>query len=232
MITPFQMRMARVALGLSQGAVAKEVGMTTTKIMRLENEVTDGTSGDLKTIKLFFENRGLEFTEGEGVRKHKTYVRYLSGSNGLIDLMEDVCRTAQNGGDVRLYNARPENWLRWVTVDWFKGYTRRMASAAGTFTMHILAEEGNTKLISSGHAVHRWFPKKLFISENESLYVYGDRLGFVTFGPDNVEIQILQSPKFASGVRALFDVAWDYVGIVPPVGEKLEEVDFSEWEGR
>jgi hypothetical protein len=47
-----------------------------------------------------------------------------------------------------------------------------------------------------------------------------------------VEIQILQSPKFASGVRALFDVAWDYVGIVPPVGEKLEEVDFSEWEGR
>ena len=142
MITPFQMRMARVALGLSQGAVAKEVGMTTTKIMRLENEVTDGTSGDLKTIKLFFENRGLEFTEGEGVRKHKTYVRYLSGSNGLIDLMEDVCRTAQNGGDVRLYNARPENWLRWVTVDWFKGYTRRMASAAGTFTMHILAERG------------------------------------------------------------------------------------------
>lgn len=223
MITPFQMRMARAALGLSQGAVAKEIGMTTTKVMRLENEVTDGTSGDLKTTKLFFENRGLEFTDSDGVRRRKETLTYR-GRDGFRRFMDDVYNVASaEGGEICLYNARPSNWIKWLGEDWYAQHTLRMQEALKEqdFYFKVTAKRGDRDFIGGKHSEYRWVPDEMF--NQQSFYVYGDRLAILKFSDEAVEIFVLRKRELADSFRHLFNVAWDSVTTLPDTDDYKPE---------
>jgi transcriptional regulator with XRE-family HTH domain len=231
MITPTQMRAARAILDISQAEASKLLGIAPNTLSKIESGQADPPASRIQEIQSYYESQGIEFIDGDGARKYQASVRRYSGTEGLTTLMDDIYETAKTvGGEICLYNAKPENWLKYLSVSWFKMHAERMVEVRDNYRMRILAEENNKKLISSFYAIHRWFPKELFISERECLYVYGDKLGFVNFGTEDVEILILQSKQFSVGVRALFNIAWDHVGIMPPFGEKLAEVDFSEWE--
>lgn len=230
--TNLQAKAARALLECSLEDVSKGSGINKDLISRFERGDGNLSEGNRVKLVAFFMSHGIDFLDNQGVAfKPEQTVLKMTGKEGLITLMNDTYEIARKvGGEICLYNAKPENWLKYLTVDWFKMHADRMAEVQDNFRMRILAEEGNTQLISSFYAIYRWFPKDLFISEHESLYVYGDKLGFLTFGENDVEVLILTNNKFAAGVRALFNVAWEHVGIMPPMGEKLKKVDFSPWE--
>ena len=231
MITPTQMRAARAMIDVPQGHVAEHLGIAANTLSKIESGQSDVSMSRMSEIQRFYEREGIAFVENEGVQRSVEKIEEYRGVDGLTILMNDTYKVASTtGGEICLYNAKPENWLKYLSVDWFKMHTKRMAAVKNNFNMRIFAEDGNKKLISSFYAVHRWFPSDLNVNENQCLYIYGDKLGFLDFSEDDVKVTILRNKEFAVGVKALFDVAWEHVGIMPPFGEKLQEVDFSDWE--
>ncbi|MEM8832966.1 MAG: helix-turn-helix transcriptional regulator [Pseudomonadota bacterium] len=228
MITPTQMRAARAMLDVPQGHVAEHLGIAANTLSKIESGQSDISMSRNAEIQRFYEREGIAFTDNDGVKWEVEKVHQYVGKDGLVLLMDDTYSFASGqGGEIRLYNARPENWLNFVSVEWFKNHAKRMIDVKDNFSMRIFAEDGNEKLISSFYAVHRWFPEDLEVNHDQSIYIYGDKLGFVDFSGSDVKVTILKNADLAGGMKALFDVAWDNVGVIPPFGEKLQEVDFS-----
>lgn len=223
MISPTQMRAARAMLSLSQGDVAKSLGIAANTLSNIESGQSDAPASRLKEIQEYYEREGLEFIEGDGVRKKQATVVRLSGQDGLITLMNDIYDFATiQGGEICLFNAKPENWFKWLDVDWYKERAERLLQYADNFEMKSTVIEGNTHFLGSSYQRYRWFPRDLFISNDESLYSYGDKLAFITFREHDVEVLIFQSKQFADGVKALFNIAWDNVAKIPTCGERGE----------
>ena len=73
MLTSSQIRAARGCLNISQIEIAREIGISTNTLFRLESDealIERANIATIKKIKLFFESRGIKFLsspKGDGV---------------------------------------------------------------------------------------------------------------------------------------------------------------------
>lgn len=215
MLTIEQIRAARALLGWSQSDLADRAGLSQTGIARIENGTNKPNTSTLNKILSAFEASNIEFIGDRGVQKKSGEIMTLTGTEGLKTLVNDVYETAKNiyqskkdaTGTVYLYNAKPKNWHKWLGKEWWDMHSERMAKL-GSKVQHIMAVEGDTYFISSAFSEHRWFPADLF--NDQSIYAYGTKLAFVTFGED-VSVKILDNQEFCDGFRVLFEIAWENV---------------------
>lgn len=216
-----QIAMARILLDLSQKDLAEKLGIARKTIMRIENEQSPGSTKTLESIQTYFENQDIVFTGEKGVNQVKNQIKTLKGRTGMHELMTDIAEHAKTtGGQISLFNARPINWLNWIDEDWFYNtYSKTLASLGSKIDMRIIAVEGETELISKGHAENRFLPKHYFINENRSIYTYSNKIAFVNFDSNDLEISLLENKDFAIGVQILFNIAWDRVAIKPPTSQ-------------
>ena len=214
-ITGKQIAMARILLDLNQKELADHLGMARKTVLRIENGQSPGSSKTLEKIQTYFENNGLEFTKGDGVRRQTNEIRTLKGASGLKTFLDETYQYLKdNGGIACLHNAAPDNWYKWLGKDWYEYHSSRMAGIKDTMDFRITSELDNTLFISSAFAQYRWFPEEYF--SDQPIYCYGDILAFVTFD-EELTINILKNEKFAKGFQALFNIAWDRVAIQPTV---------------
>jgi transcriptional regulator with XRE-family HTH domain len=207
-----QIRAARALLGWSQHDLAEKADLSQTGIARIENGTNQPNTKTLEKIKAAFDAADIEFMGSSGLRKKSGEVKTYRGADGLKEFMSDVYITAKDqGGDFCLHNAKPDNWVKWLGQDWFAMHAERMSAVSGKINFKITAEEGNKNLISSSFAEYRWFPKELF--NEQCIYAYGNKLGFVNFGTDEVLIRVLEDKDFSDGFRVLFNIAWERVAI-------------------
>lgn len=207
-----QIRAARALLGWSQHDLAGKAGLSQTGIARIENGTNQPNSKTIAKIETAFDAADVEFLGSSGVRKRTGEIRTLQGVDGFKELLDDVYLTVkEEGGEVCLHNANPDNWTKWLGNDWFEMHSKRMAELSDKMHFKITSEEGNKNLISSAFAEYRWFPKELF--DDDCIYAYGTKLAFVRFTEDDLYIRILNDKSFAQGFRILFDIAWDGVAI-------------------
>lgn len=212
-----QIRAARALLDWSQSDLADRAGLSQTGIARIENGTNQPNSSTLAKIEAAFEGSDIEFLGTSGVRRNKGEIKRLRGRAGLIELMNNILEVGRTeGGLVCLFNAKPSNWFKWIEEEWFQNYSAQMAALSPHVQMRITAVEGDHNFVSKRHAEYRWFPKNLFYNESKSFYIYGNKLAFINFFEEDVEILVLTSPEFAEGVRSLFNIAWDHVAIKPP----------------
>ncbi len=207
-----QIRAARALIGWSQGDLADKAGLSQTGIARIENGTNQPNSTTIEKIRSAFDKADIEFIAESGVKKRTGEVKTLRGVDGLKSLVNDIYETTkdayENKEDVKdyvyLYNANPENWHKWLGKDWWDMHSERMSKMHSKI-QRLLVSEANTYFISSAFSEHRAFPADLF--NDQSIYAYGGKLAFVTFGND-VVIQILENKSFCRGFRVLFDIAW------------------------
>ncbi len=219
MPTVDQIRAARALIGWSQGELADHAGLSQTGIARIENGTNQPNSTTIEKITTAFDAVDVEFIGESGVKKRSGEVLKFRGKTGLIQFMDDVYETAQTiGGRMSFYNIVPDNWLETLGEDWWRMHVERMSEHNDNTDIKIMVPEGNLDFISSGYANYKWFPKGFELSGKRSLYVYGGKLGFVTFyeKADQIEVLLLKNKDFAEGVQALFDIAWDHVAKSPP----------------
>ena len=76
------------------------------------------------------------------------------------------------------------------------------------FHFKIFVEEGDTFFIADKFAEYRYIPSEFF--NDQSFYVYGDRLALIAFEDNDVRINIIQSKGWAESFRRLFNFAWHY----------------------
>lgn len=95
MITARQIHAARALLRASQADIAKHTNISTVAYSNLERGKSLARPETLDEIRYYFESRGIEFTEGEGVRlSDEVYNLYtFDGPDGPLLFLKDIIRS-------------------------------------------------------------------------------------------------------------------------------------------
>lgn len=213
-ITTAQIRGARGLLDWSQSELSRRTGISTTSIGNIESGHTQARESTLALIRTAFERSGVDFMGMDGVRLQTDFMQTYTGVAGLSDFMDHLYETAKHfGGEIVLFNAYPENWVRFLGEEWVAMHSKRMAELGSKIKVKITSRQGETQFISKEFAEYRWFPEELF--SQRCLYAYADSLAFVNFEETDVSVIVLRQRDFAHAFRVLFNVAWDKVAIAP-----------------
>ncbi len=213
MITPLQALLARTMLGYSQKYVGLQLSMAHTSVSRIENGEGDTPASRLLKLQRFYEQEGVEFTDGNGVRERRSYLQHYHGVEEFRAFMDDVYFTAKEyGGDICLFNSKPGIWLKLLGKNWYAMHSNRMEALGDKIRVRITVQEGDQFFIL-GFAEHRWFPQDFW--KEKVFYAYGPKLGFLDFSGNSVHIMVLQQQDFADSFKILFDIAWEHIAIEP-----------------
>ena len=79
--------------------------------------------------------------------------------------------------------------------------------------MRIIVQEGDWNFPAKSYSQYKWFPEASF--NDKSFYSYHDKLAFLNFKEDDVEIVIMRQPEFAEGYRTMFRICWDNFATAP-----------------
>lgn len=219
MITTAQIRGARGILNWSQSDLAERTGISATSIGSIENGQSTPRENTLKAIRQAFERSGIEFLGLDGVRMQSNYVQTLNGEDGFSAFLDDVYQTAIAHGtkerptEVFLSNVVHNNWIKWMGPDKWKNHTNRMTESKDVIDVRILVKEGDSNFLTESYSQYKWIPQSIF--NDKSFYSYHDKLAFLNFKDNDVEIIIIHQPDFAEGYRNLFRNTWDHVAITP-----------------
>ena len=210
-----QIAMARILLDLSQKELADKLGIARKTVMRIENGQSPGNSKTNESLRLFFENNGLEFFEGNGVRESTNIIQKLSGRAGIKAFFDMVYEAAKSGhNDICLFNGVPERLMHWLGEEYYENHKNRMLKIQDQYKYKIIVKDNDFQFIANGFAEYRWFPEKLF--NDKTLHSFGSKLAFFDFDNDDVKIMIIDQPVFAESFRILFNIAWNNVAVKPP----------------
>lgn len=213
--TPHQLRAARGLLDISQEELRLKTGLAKSQISDFENGKTDFSFKNREIINAYFNGRGIEFTDFEGVRrKPESPVSVFEGISGFRAFMEDVYETTKEfGGDICLFNSKPRLWHELLGEDWYSMHADRIAALGDKVKVRIIVPEGESFFILPT-AEHRWFPQGAY--KGRIFYAYGPKLAFLNFADQNINILVFNQTEYADMFRMLFDVAWEERAVSPP----------------
>ena len=206
MITVQQLRMARAALNISQSAVAEAVGLNTMAISDIENEKTKNPKAStLAALQSFYEGCGLEFTEVGGVRPNNAEIKRYSGDEGFRNFYNDIYAEVQKGGSIVIQNGMPDFLIKHLGQDFYDMHSARMSKIKPD--VKVLVKDGDKNLIGSSFATYRTVPAEHF--NDQTIYIYGDKTGFITFG-DEVDVLVIDNAEITRSLRVSFGVIWEH----------------------
>lgn len=210
MITPMQMRAARAMLNISQGEVSKSLGIAANTLSNIESGQSDAPTSRLKEIQEYYEAQGLEFMPDDGIRQSKNAIKRYHGVTEFRLFYDDIYDVAKKqGGEIALFNGVPSLLIKWLGEDFYTMHAERMIKIKHNFDFKVIIQEEDKQLIGSGFVTYRWFPKALF--HDKTIYIYGDKVAFIDFKPDDVSVIVIEQKEFSESERVLFRIAWDYV---------------------
>ncbi|MEL6720789.1 MAG: hypothetical protein AAFP82_18950 [Bacteroidota bacterium] len=93
-------------------------------------------------------------------------------------------------------------------------HTQRMIASKERMDVKILVKENDWNFPAHAYAQYKWITENQF--NDRSFYSYHDKLAFLNFQPDGVNITIMRQVEFAEGYRTLFHNTWEYVAKSPP----------------
>ena len=207
-VSPAQSRAARGLLNWTQPNLSERCGVSANTISAFEA----GRGAAQKTIKKIFtvlDNAGIEFLEGDGVKRRTSTVFILEGDDANLRLIDDVYHTLkQAGGEVLIAGIKEAGSDNPKLRDHLLKHIDRLKAA--NITERILVEEGDTDFIAPPHW-YRWLPKGYFT--DQPFQLYGTKLALITWGPPQ-NIIVIDHDKIAASFRNLFNFAWDRAQLV------------------
>ena len=219
MISARQLRAARAHLDISQDEVAAAAGITKYTLSNIERGATDGSSKSFEALQIFYESRGLQFTEDDGVRVNQSDVKCYEGAAGFLAFMNDVVDTlTRSPGVYCVSNVNENNWIKWLGMDEAVRLRDRIAAIPG-IRAHILVKQGDRKTFAT-YAEYREIGLDFFY-EDTSYYVYADKLALIRFDADNVTVRVLHNHYFTDSFKLMFYRFWDLVAV--PITPGLEK---------
>ncbi len=215
LITPDQIRAARALKNWSQTDLAERTGLAVPTIANIEAGKQSPGKNTIEKIRDAFDRDGIEFIGERGVQKKMQEILTYSGTEGFKAFLDDLYNTVLiDQREVCLFNARPENWKKWLDAYWDDVHEPRMADIKPSLSYRITSKEGDTNFISSKFAEYKWVPAAFF-NEQAAFYVYADKVAVLDFQDQSVSITTIKQEQFAKVMRILFNSAWDSLGIKP-----------------
>lgn len=215
-ITPAQCRAARALLNWSQPELAERCDIHVQTISNFEKESSTPSKTTLGKIISVLGVAGIEVTEDDGVKRRSQPIQQYKGMDDFRLFMDDVYETAKTqGGEICLLNAKPSNWIQMLGQDWQDFHVERMSRHLDKFTFKITTRKGEYNFISRGFAEYRWVPENVW--NQHSYYAYGDKVAFLNFDNNDINILVLKHAHFAKTHKFLFNLVWDHYSIIPDV---------------
>jgi DNA-binding XRE family transcriptional regulator len=212
------MRAARGLLAWSQAQLAETAGVARVSIKNIEKDITAPRKDTIEAIQKAFEDHGVEFLSGNGVRMKDEIITVYEGGDGLEDfkkLLDDIYQTMLlegEGSEVLISGleegnpAKDPEELALVTEQ-----IDRLTKIG--VSERLLAREGDTNFSAPWH-YYRWMPSEGFIPV--PLYIYGSKIALSTDKPPYKSI-VINNPLFAASCRHLFNFAWERSKVPPPI---------------
>lgn len=210
-----QIRAARGLLNLSQKELAGEAGLSLNSLNNIERGVAHPRDESLKAIKKALEKHGIEFLEGDGVRRRgeKFNIKTLEGDNLIGKLYREILKRVATGKCKEvLYMGIDNDRMELIDHDDYQKYK--------TFEDELIAHDVGERLIFkdkdtnflSRRNVYRWVEERLF--GTVPIMIFGDRMAILLWGPPK-RIVILQNASLAETFTHQFDAIWEMGKPVP-----------------
>lgn len=204
-ITLEQIRAGRALLRWTQKDLAARAGLNDDQVHNFEG----GRSRSLEVLEAIhraFSVHGIEFTDGEGVRRKINQVYTLTGRDGFLRFFDDVYEVAKThkNPDICVTNTNEEIYDKWLG-DYVSVHEKRMENI--NVRPRVLIRSGDLNLSSAKYCVYRSVPENQFV-DDVPLYIYGDKSSFVEFQDDNVIVTVVENRIISESLRKLFEVSW------------------------
>ena len=206
-ISPKQIQLGRQLIDWTQENLAKNSGVSKQTIINIENAIKSTKQDTLKKVITALEKAGVEFLEGDGVRKRQVNIKRYYSIEGFKAFMDDVYMTAkEHGGDICLANSRPSLWHELLGKEWYEEHSKRMAALGDHIRVRITVQRGDKDFVLES-AEHRWLKKSQW--RGKVFYAYGAKLGLLNFIGNTVHITVLEEADFTEEFRIMFDSVWE-----------------------
>lgn len=211
-ITLEQIRAARALLKWTQKDLAAHARLKDDQVHNFEG----GRSRSLEVLEAIhqaFITNGIEFTNGEGVRKKKEGIKILKGRSGFLDFYNEVLKVAeQMGGEFCVSNVDESLFDFWLGSH-LDEYVKRI-TALKNISFRVLIKEGDYNFAASEYAKYRWVPEKFF--SNVPFYIYGDKMAFVLFQEhEDVSVYVIEQKDIVEAQRTQFNINWNAATEIP-----------------
>lgn len=211
--TPAQCRAARGLLNWSQPDLARLCDMHVQTISTFEQDIGTPSKRTIRKITDVFIAHGIEFLEGDGLRRRESPITILRGADGFEAFLDDVYNTAIRYGtkekpvEIFLSNVQHMNWIKWMGEEKWANHVARMTQDQAVMDVRIMVKEGDKNFPAKAYSKYKCVPADMF--NDKSFYSYHDKLAFLNFQKDDVEITVMEQGDFARGYRQLFLATWN-----------------------
>lgn len=200
--------MARALLNWTQPELADRCSLAPMTISKFEKEDSKSRpeAATLKKIASVFEFAGIEFTDGDGVRKRQQHVKIFQGQQDFCLFFDDIYDVAKNHSDpdICITNVKEQDFEKWLG-DYEPIHVERMNKLKG-HKLRVLLKENDSYLSSSSYCQYRWMKASQFA--DASLYLYGDKTAFVQFSEEDVVVTLVESTAVTNSIRKMFESVW------------------------
>lgn len=211
MISSIQAVLARTMVQMSQKNVAEALGWAHQTLSKIEKGDVNPPVSRINELQGFYENAGVEFIDGDGVRRRPdNIVMVYEGFDGFDRFKADVRKTASKGGeglDICISNVDEKQFVFWGT-EAKSAEHRKFMSGLKNLQCRILAHEGDNFLVATGYAQYKWLPQELYGSI--PFYIYGSKTAIISFEADSVKVFVIDHQPVTDFYRKQFKRLWDF----------------------
>ena len=213
-----QIRAARALLNWSQPDLACAAGLATSSIKNIESESGTARKDTLEQIFQAFDENGIEFLAGHGVRMKSHIVTIHDDKRATPALLDDIYAHVLTsvGREVCILGLDEAYSVETDGGHLIANHIERLARAG--IRERILICEGDTRFLNDP-ASYRWLPRAYF-TRNAPIYVYGDRIA-IHSGSLKRRTIIIEARPLAQHMRMLFSLLWDCVSTEPAAPSQL-----------
>lgn len=209
MISPDQIRAARALLDWKLSDLAKLTGITVNGISLIERGEVQGRRDSLETIQKAFESRDVQFLPDDGVKRRVGAIDRLAGPDALNRLFDDVYDTVKEGGDLCVSGVNEQLFAKFnVSEEEALHHRTRMTKIKDKIKFRVLLKEGDYYFRNDSYIEYRWIPEEFFYEY--PIYLYNDKLAFIKFENNNLEIVRMTMASMATAFRAQFEFIWSH----------------------
>ena len=212
MIDYRQIRAARALLNWSQADLARASGLATSSVKNIESESGSARKETLEQVFDAFDENGLEFMPGFGVRLKNHIVTVHDDKRATSALLDDIYTHTQTAAERQVCIIGLDEGFS-VETDGLlllTSHIERLTKAG--IRERILVCEGDTCFLNAPDC-YRWLPRQYF-TRSAPIYIYGDRIA-IHSGSLKRRTVILEQKALAVHQRMLFALLWDKVSIAP-----------------
>jgi transcriptional regulator with XRE-family HTH domain len=206
LITADQIRAARALKNWSQTDLAERTGLAVPTIANIELGKQVPGKNTIEKIIDAFTLGGIEFLEGEGVRKSIETVLTFSGKKDFEQFYELVYQFANTtGGSIYVSNVDERAFDNYVEKEFDLYHMERMEKVKKNIDFKVLVKEGDFYFPASNYASYKWLDEKQYA--NIPFYVFGEYLGIIFFIEEPTVI-LIKNKSVADLYRKKFMIQW------------------------